>query len=160
MKVSLYQIEQEYLHLAELLTDGELTPELEQQLTINKEQLQTKGVCYGFIIKEMEAENEAIDNELKRLQRLKKSRSNAIDRLKGNLSQAMQLYGLEELKTPILKINFRKSESVETDVNLDSAFVKTTITTAPDKIAIKEAIKAGTLVEGARLVTNLNLQIK
>jgi hypothetical protein len=43
---------------------------------------------------------------------------------------------------------------------LDADFVKTTITKAADKIAIKEAIKAEIPVRGAVLITNYNLQIK
>jgi hypothetical protein len=162
MKVRLYQIEQEYINLAETLIEngGESTPELETQLTINKDQLQNKGVCYGMVIKDIEAENDVIDAEIKRLTELKKSRSKAIDRLKGTLSQAMQLFGLDEIKTPLIKINFRSSQSVEVDVNLDQKYVKTTVSTAPDKVAIKEAIKSGVEVTGARLVTNQNIQIK
>ena len=162
MKVTLYQIEQEYINLAETLIEngGELTPELETQLTITKDQLQNKGVCYGMVIKDIEAENDVIDAEIKRLTELKKSRSKAIDRLKDNLSQAMQLFELEEIKTPLIKINFRSSQSVEVDVNLDQKYVKTTVSTAPDKVAIKEAIKSGFEVTGARLVTNQNIQIK
>ena len=164
MKVSLYQIEQTYLTLVESLIEngGELTPELETELAINKEQLQNKGVCYGFIVKELEGNIDLIDLEIKRLQALKKPLANSIDRLKNNLSQAMQMFDVTELKTPLLKINFRKSESIEvTDIDLlDENFVKTTITKAADKIAIKEAIKAEIPVRGAVLLTNYNLQIK
>jgi hypothetical protein len=164
MKTSLYQIEQTYLNLVESLIEngGELTPELETELSINKEQLQNKGVCYGFICKELEGNIDLIDLEIKRLQALKKPLVNSIDRLKNNLSQAMQMFDVTELKTPLLKINFRKSESIEvTDIDLlDTDFVKTTITKAADKIAIKEAIKSGENVQGAILQTNLNLQIK
>jgi hypothetical protein len=164
MKTSLYQIEQTYLNLVESLIEngGELTPELDIELAINKEQLQNKGVCYGFIVKELEGNIDLIDLEIKRLQALKKPLVNSIDRLKNNLSQAMQMFDVTELKTPLLKINFRKSESIEvTDIDLlDADFVKTTITKAADKIAIKEAIKAEIPVRGAVLITNYNLQIK
>ena len=164
MKTSLYQIEQNYLNLVESLIEngGELTPELETELSINKEQLQNKGVCYGFIVKELEGNIDLIDLEIKRLQALKKPLVNSIDRLKNNLSQAMQMFDVTELKTPLLKINFRKSESIEvTDIDLlDTDFVKTTIIKAADKIAIKDAIKAEIPVRGAVLITNYNLQIK
>jgi hypothetical protein len=164
MKTSLYQIEQNYLNLVESLIEngGELTPELETELSINKEQLQNKGVCYGFIVKELEGNIDLIDLEIKRLQALKKPLVNSIDRLKNNLSQAMQMFDVTELKTPLLKINFRKSESVEIEdiALLDADFVKTTIIKAADKIAIKDAIKAEIPVRGAVLITNYNLQIK
>jgi hypothetical protein len=127
-----------------------------------RREIQNKGVCYGFIVKELEGNIDLIDLEIKRLQALKKPLVNSIDRLKNNLSQAMQMFDVTELKTPLLKINFRKSESIEvTDIDLlDADFVKTTITKAADKIAIKEAIKSGENVQGAILQTNLNLQIK
>ena len=164
MKVALYQIEQEYLNIVQSIIDagGEITEEQETALSISKEQLQNKGVCYGFIVKELEGNIDLIDLEIKRLNALKKPLVNSIDRLKNNLSNAMQMFDVTELKTPLLKINFRKSESVEvTDIDLlDTDFVKTTITKAADKIAIKEAIKSGENVQGAVLVTNQNLQIK
>ena len=164
MKVALYQIEQEYLNIVQSIIDagGEITEEQETALSISKEQLQNKGVCYGFIVKELEGNIDLIDLEIKRLNALKKPLVNSIDRLKNNLSQAMQMFEVTELKTPLLKINFRKSESIEvTDIDLlDADFVKTTITKAADKVAIKEAIKQGENVQGAVLVTNQNLQIK
>ena len=163
MKVALYQIEQEYLNIVQYIIDagGEITEEQETALSISKEQLQNKGVCYGFIVKELEGNIDLIDLEIKRLNALKKPLVNSIDRLKNNLSNAMQMFEVTELKTPLLKINFRKSESVEvTDIDLlDADFVKTTITKAADKVAIKEAIKQGENVQGAVLVTNQNLQI-
>ena len=164
MKVALYQIEQEYLNIVQSIIDagGEITEEQETALSISKEQLQNKGVCYGFIVKELEGNIDLIDLEIKRLNALKKPLVNSIDRLKNNLSQAMQMFEVTELKTPLLKINFRKSESIEvTDIDLlDADFVKTTITKAADKVAIKEAIKAEIPVRGAVLLTNYNLQIK
>lgn len=164
MKVALYQIEQEYLNIVQSIIDagGEITEEQETALSISKEQLQNKGVCYGFIVKELEGNIDLIDLEIKRLNALKKPLVNSIDRLKNNLSQAMQMFDVTELKTPLLKINFRKSESVEIeDLNLlDSNYIKVVTTKTADKIAIKEAIKSGENVQGAVLVTNQNLQIK
>ena len=164
MKVALYQIEQEYLNIVQSIIDagGEITEEQETALSISKEQLQNKGVCYGFIVKELEGNIDLIDLEIKRLNALKKPLVNSIDRLKNNLSQAMQMFEVTELKTPLLKINFRKSESVEIEdlALLDSNYIKVVTTKTADKVAIKEAIKQGENVQGAVLVTNQNLQIK
>ena len=164
MKLSLYNIEQNYLTLVENLIEngGELTPELETELEITKQDLQNKGICYGFIVKELEGNIDLIDLEIKRLNALKKPLVNSIDRLKNNLSQAMQMFEVTELKTPLLKINFRKSESVEIEdlALLDSNYIKVVTTKTADKVAIKDAIKQGENVQGAVLVTNQNLQIK
>jgi len=93
---------------------------------------------------------------------MKKSRTNAVDKLKTTLSDAMQLFQISELKTPTLKINFRKSESVEVENMglLDKCYIVTKTTESVDKVAIKESIKGGVEVVGAVLKTNLNLQIK
>lgn len=164
MKVNLFQIQNEYLQLAEVLlnNEGELTPELETALAINKDQLQAKGSGYGFVIKDFEAEIDIIDSEIKRLTELKKQRNNAIERLKTTLSTAMQVFEIDELKTPLIKINFRNSESVEIDnlAQLDQKFMVEKVTITPNKGYIKECIKAGEPLEGARLVQNKNLQIK
>lgn len=164
MELKLYQIEQEYISLAQSIIDneGELTEEMEQALQINKEQLQNKGQCYGFIVRQLESEQDIIDIEIKRLQGLKSARGKTVDRLKETLSKAMELYEIEKLETPTLKISFRKSESVEVpDVNLlDKDYLVTKVTVQPDKDKIKYYIKLGNPVQGATLKQNKNIQIK
>lgn len=164
MKQSIFQIGQEFLMVAQQLMDngGEITDELQEQLAITEANLQTKATNYGFVIKQLESDVETIENEIKRLQSLKKIRENSVDRLKKNISQAMEIFGVEEIKTPIIKINFRKSESVEVeDAKLvDRKFITVKQVESVDKAAIKEAIKSGENVTGAVLKQNKNLQIK
>jgi hypothetical protein len=164
MKIQLYKIEQEYMVLADSIIEngGELTTEMETALMINREQLETKGNCYGYIIKDLESEIDVIDAEIKRLNEFKKSRVKTVDRLKENLSNAMQLFDIEKLESATLKIGFRKSESVEieNEALLSDEYVVTKVTTQPDKAKIKEAIKQGVEVMGAVLKQNKNLQIK
>ena len=158
--MNLYNIKSEYLAIAQELTEGELTPELEQALIITQENLQEKAINYGYVIKNFESEVDIIEEEIKRLNALKKARQNAVDKLKTNISDAMQLFGILEVKAPTFKMNFRKSESVEIFEGLDQEFITEKVSYQPDKIAIKNAIKEGRTVNGAALVTNLNLQIK
>jgi len=161
---NIYQIQSEYLTLVNSIieSEGELTPEIEQALAINKEELQAKGINYGFVVKSLESDIDIIDAEVKRLQGLKKVRTNAIERLKSTLKQAMELYEVTEIKSPIIKINFRKSESVEIvdEALLDASYMVEKVTHAPDKAAIKEAIKSGKDVQGAVIQVNQNIQIK
>lgn len=162
--MNLYQLTTEYKQLESILieNEGELTPDLEQALQINQDQLQAKGISYGYVIKSIEAESDIIDTEIKRLTQLKKVRDNAVERLKTTLKQAMEMYGVLELKTPTLKISFRKSESVEIiDMDLlDKKYITVKTTEMPNKTEIKEALKRGEVIEGAELRTNNNLQIK
>lgn len=158
--MNLYNIKSEYLAIAHELTEGELTPELEQALIITQENLQEKAINYGYVIKNFESEVDIIEEEIKRLNALKKARQNAVDKLKTNISDAMQLFGILEVKAPTFKMNFRKSESVEIFEGLDQEFITEKVSYQPDKIAIKNAIKEGRQVNGAALVTNFNIQIK
>ena len=137
MKTSLFQIEQEYLNLTEAIMEAEgvLTPEIEQSLIINEKQLTTKAVNYGFVVKQIEYNNAAIKAEIDRLNKLKKVNDNVIERLKKAISEAMSLYEVEEIKSEIMKINFRKSTAVVQefeDVDIDALpdnlkTVKTTV---------------------------------
>lgn len=159
---SLFNITAEALELASALEEGELTPELETALAINQNELQEKAINYAYVIKSLEGDISAIDEEIKRLQALKKAKTNAIDRMKESVSNAMQLYGMEKLTSPTLSLSLRKSESVEVDLTeaLPNDFKITKVTVTPDKIAIKQAIKQGENITGASLKINYNLQIK
>lgn len=158
--MNLYNIKSEYLAIAQELAEGELTPELEQALMITESNLQEKAINYGYVIKNFESEVDIIDEEIKRLNVLKKARINAVEKLKTNISDAMQLFGILEVKAPTFKMNFRKSESVEIYEGLDPEFVTEKVSYQPDKIAIKNAIKEGKTVNGAGIIINYNLQIK
>lgn len=164
MKLSLYVIQQEYISLAEQIidNDGLLSEEMEAALQINKDQLENKSQCYGFIVRQLEGECDMIDNEIKRLEAMKKSRGKTVDRLKESVSKAMQLYEIEKIETPTLKISFRKSESIEIEEEslIDEKYMTVKTTKTPDKKAIKEAIKAGEIVLGVTLKENQNIQFK
>jgi len=158
--MNLYNIKSEYINIAMQLTDGELTPELEQALEITEQNLHDKAINYGYVIKTLESEADIIDAEIKRLQELKRNRLNAVEKLKSNITEAMELFGINEVKAPTFKLSFRKSESIECDEFVDSNYCTVKTSIAPDKIAIKQAIKEGKEVVGARLIIKNNLQIK
>lgn len=158
--MNLYNIKSEYLAIAQELAEGELTSELEQALMITEANLQEKAINYGYVIKNFESEVDIIDEEIKRLNALKKARVNAVEKLKTNISDAMQLFGILEVKAPTFKMNFRKSESVEIYEGLSQEYITEKISYQPDKIAIKNAIKEGKTVNGAGIIINYNLQIR
>ena len=164
MKQSLYNIEQEYLEIANQLEDGELSQELETALAINEQQLQGKAVAYAYVIKGSEDTVTIIDQEIKRLTALKKVEQNKAKRLKESISNAMELYGITEIKTETLKLNFRRSEGVictDIGVTLPSELCNVIPETIkPDLTAIKAAIKEGIEVEGYEIETRYSLQIK
>lgn len=161
MKTNLYNIETEYLTLMGQVEDaeGELTPELEEALSINESQLQGKSIAYLHIISTREAVNLQAKEEIKRLQAFVKANDSLVNRLKDRLLNAVNLFGAFEVG--INKFGTRKSSSVEVDsVNtLDPRYKIVKITESADKKAIKEAIKSGKEIEGCRIVDKLGLKI-
>ncbi len=159
---NLYEITREALELASLLETEEFTPELEQLLVINQEQLQVKAGSYAKVIANIQSDADSIDTEIKRLKAMKESKDRAIIRLKDAVREAMLVSNIDKIESPLFKLSLRRSESVEVDIveALPGAFLNVKNVVTADKVAIKEAIKRGENVFGARIIENFNLQIK
>lgn len=163
MSKSIYNISTELQKIFnDIENDGEVSAENETALSISIQELENKGIQYGYKCLELDAELIKIDAELERIKKYKDSCIKLKERLKNTLSGAMLNFGVHELKTPTLKINFRKSENIEIAdeslINEKYKIPKTTYTIS--KTAIKEAIKKGEIVIGAELLVKENLQIK
>jgi hypothetical protein len=160
--MNLYQITQEAQYLAALLETEELTPELEAELLINQEQLQTKGINYAKIITNYTSQKNQIREQINRLKEMEDSCDKKINWLTENLKKAMLVSGIEKIDSTLFNISLRRSEAVEVEIPealpVDWQVKKVTITA--DKVAIKKAIKEGYSITGARLVENFNLSIK
>lgn len=72
---------------------GELTEELEEKLSISQDEFRSKVNAYLSIIKHIESDIDCCDKEIKRLQSVKKSKQNTIDRLKNILVWAIDKFG-------------------------------------------------------------------
>ena len=133
------------MELASLLEEGEITPELEERLLISKEELEEKAINYGKVIKSINADVKTIDNELARLSALKESKVKTIDRLKESLANAMKLFHVDKIETPLMKISFRKSEvlEIENESLINPSFINKKEVVTIDRSAIKKAIKNG-----------------
>ena len=89
---------------------------------------------------------------------LKQKAKKTADRLKQILDTTLSG---DTFKTVRVAISYRKSESVTiTDETIISADYLKFAAPVPDKTAIKQAIKSGVVVDGAKIVENKNIQIK
>lgn len=159
---SLFSINHDFLRLVDDIIEngGELTPELETRLAISKEELSLKSVNYFHVIKQIESEYDLLDNEIKRLQSLKKARKNSVDRLKENLINTMELHEINKLETETLKISIRTNKSIEvTDIE-KLPFNCVEIEKNPLKTEIKKLIEAGQEIKGAYQKENKSLDFK
>lgn len=159
----LFHIQQRYLELMRQIeaSEGEITPEIDQALQLSQEELQGAAIDIGFIIKKLDYDEDVVAQEIERLTNLKHKITKGKELLKNRLSQSMQLFGIERIDSPTLKLSFRKSVAVEIsdEMEIPAAYFNQP-PPKPDKTKIKEAIKAGELVPGAELVERKNLQVK
>ena len=165
MKKSLYNIEEEYLKIANQLEDGELSPELETALAINEQQLQGKAVAYAYVIKEAEDDILILETRIKEWQKKLKAKKAIIEVLKKNVGNAMKLYGYHEIKTADVKLNFRRSEGVICTAFEGVNLTDDLVTIIPEQrkpnlTVIKAAIKEGIEIEGYSIEERFSLQIK
>lgn len=126
------------------------------------EERETKWECIGVYIKNLNAEADAIKAEIENLKKRLDSKTKAVDRLKGYLSESLQNAEQMKFETARVSYYFRKSkETVITDETaIPQEFMKVKTESKPDKTAIKKAIEAGTEIPGAEIVAKMSLQIK
>lgn len=160
MNKSLYNITNEYQYTINQLEEGECTPELEKALEISQQELNQKSIAYLEVIKNREAFVSNIDEEIKRLQGLKKSTNNLVDRLKDNLLNAVLTFG--EFTVGTVTFRTRKSKRLEIidESQIPNKFKILKQTMSTDKDAVKKAIEDGEEVDGATIIENQNLMIK
>jgi len=158
---TLYNITENYNELLKKieLAEGEISEKINQELEINEKQLQSKSIAYLSVIKNKESLTMQIDEEIKRLQALKKHHTSISNNLKNRLLNAVNLFGAFEVG--FTKFSTRKSKAVIVeDVNsLPKDFKVIKVTEQADKKAIKQALENGEIIEGCTIQENKNLKI-
>ena len=165
---NLYTITQDFNDLLDMLNQAqdegnqEQISLIEAGLEITQDNFKDKATNYVKFIRSEEAGVTSIDDEIKRLTALKKSKLSKIDNLESRLSNSMQSIGFDKFDLGLFKLSFRKSTSVEVlDVEqLPEGFKRVKTTIDADKIAIKKAIESGKEVFGATIKSSVSLQIK
>ena len=132
---------------------------LEQELQI---QLQTKGAGIIKSFKNSETMLNGVDEEIKRLQALKKSISNQINSRKEYIVRNMEMMGITKIETELGNLSLRKSKSVNIydESLIDKKFIEIETKEKISKTEIKKAIEAGENVQGANIVEKNSLNIK
>lgn len=164
---NIYKLGDDYLMLANRLADtadedGVVNADLLPVVSEARELIESKAVSIGCVVKQLDAYKSQVDEEVKRLTQMSKTLGNRIDYLKNATSTVLRQCGIERIDGIQTTISFRKSEETDPfDMEAlpdDYKVVKTTVT--PNKTKIREALKAGQAVPGARLIEKHNIQIK
>ncbi|HBG7491473.1 TPA: siphovirus Gp157 family protein, partial [Clostridioides difficile] len=108
---TLYELTTDLLEIEEGLTEttGNETEKLEEIKEIIKQEIQNKNTRIVSVILNIDSDINSIDSEIKRMQELKKIKKNALDRLKSNIKECMELLGTKKVETFLGNISIRKS---------------------------------------------------
>ena len=166
--MKLYEITAQYQNIYALLQNPEFA-ENEDILTALdqiEDAFENKAQQTIFMMKNIEAEIDPIDTEIKRLQAMKKAHQNNIDRIKNRMRENMKAVGKSKLNCGLFSLSYRLQEAnaVELDEteflanNLDEDLV--TVKVTPNKTEIKRRLKNGEEIIGARLVDSEVLTIR
>lgn len=162
MNKSLFQITEEQSYLLQIIeeNEGELTPELEEALTLNQMGLEVKAESYIHVIKRLQADVQLAKDYEATAKAFRAKKEKAIERLEQALLNAVLRF--DKIETGIHTVSTRKSESVEItdEQKLSTEYTTVKLVVTPNKTLIKSAIKAGKEVPGAVLKVNDNLSIK
>lgn len=110
-------------------------------------------------VKNLESDAVAYKAEKEAFAAREKQASEKAKRLKEWLAKVCEG---NKFSTAKCAISFRSSEAVEITegATIPEEYLRTKTTTEPDKTAIKAALKAGAEIDGCRLATKLNTNIK
>ena len=128
---NIYELSQELTQLFDYIedNDGEITPEIEEKLTIAEDNLKDKIKSYSQIVKILQADILAIKTEKDRLNDLQKRKEATIDRIKSILLKAVTTFGAETkaggkfIDFGIGKVSVRNSKVLEVDEDDVNSFV-------------------------------------
>ena len=153
--MTIYEIDNEIMNCIDMETGEVIDTDKLNELQMERD---AKIENVALWIKELKAEAEAIKNEKQALAERQKVAENKAESLKKWLAYALNG---QAFKTIRASVSFRKSQKVEiADIyKVDENYLRYKEPEA-DKIAIKEALKAGKEVAGATLVENTSVIIK
>jgi len=147
----LHEIGVEYLEVLDMDAPVE---QLQETIDLIEDDFNSKAVNLVKYTNSIDSDIKAVDEEIKRLQERKKVLSNKRDGFRDYLRINMEKSGINKIESPIFNVTLGKAADVvviDEQDNLPDDFVECSMTIKPNKKAIKEALKDGEDVPGARL---------
>ena len=164
--MSLYEISTVYRQFMDLVELEEIPEEaIADTLEGIQGDFNDKADNIACVIKNLNAEAEAIKTEMSILDSRMKAKRNRANNLKQYLAAAMQKIGANKLETARNCLSFRKSTQlvIEDEINFmqkHADLCKSEIKITIPKADITKLLKSGQVITGARLVEKQNLQVK
>lgn len=163
---ALYEIAAEYRAAAEKLAELDLDAQtIADTLEGLSGDLETKAQNVAFFVRNLQSTAAAIKQAESDMAARRKAMENRADSLMRYLFDSMTVAGIEKIECPHFRLAIKNNpaavEIFEPGL-VPASFMRTPEPPppSPDKTAIKEALKAGQDVPGARLTSGQRLEIK
>ena len=164
--MNLYELNQNFNNLVSVLenTEDENLKELIKN-SMDQLALETNEKIENIIkyIKNLEATATALETEVKRLNDRKVKTLKKVDHLKNYLKDFTNTLDSKKYNTGIFNISIRKNAAsviVDNEFLVPDEFCKTEVIRKVDKVALKEKLKAGEVIEGVKLQQTESIIIK
>ena len=164
--MKLYEIAADYRKIADQLADLDLPPEaIEDTLESISGDLTVKATNTAMVMRELEAMAAAIKDAEAQMAARRKSAEKRAERVRDYLLAQMMVAGVQKIECPYFRLDVRENppavEVYEPGL-IPAEFMRQPDPPppAPDKSAIKDAMKAGQDVPGCRLTRGYRLEVK
>ena len=158
--MNLYELTDSYKKILQLIEDG--GEGLEDTLESITDAIEEKADGYGKVIKNIEAQIEAIKNEEKRLADRRKSLESSVKRLKDSLYESMKLTETKRIKSELFTFNIQNNPPSLNIENEDAIPFEYYQPQAPklNKKELLQAVKEGLEVDGVSIKQGESLRIR
>lgn len=161
----LYKIADEYREAFENLMDedGVMDDMALQKLDSIADSIEKKGISVAHFMKNLDADLEAVKAERDRLDKKYKSLQQKALWINGYLKGNMERCGITQIACPYFTIKIKKSPPAVEIFDRDSIpedYLKTEVVVKENKAKMREDLKNGTEIPGARLSQGTWLDIK
>lgn len=152
--MTLYEMTGAAAELYELLQNGDIDEQVYAD-TLEAIGAEEKLESYCKIWTQLETDAANYAEEIRRMTERKKTLENNIERMKEAVGTFLRATGQDKAKAGTFTVSFGKSKAVNVydETKIPERFLKPQPPKI-DKIAIKDAINAGEIVEGAEIVVN------
>lgn len=165
MNLTLYEMAAEFRQTAELLADMDLDPQtVTDTLEAAAFPVEQKCAQVAAFIRNMEATAEQIKQAEKQMAERRKAMENRAEHIRDYLLHNMQACGMTKIEHPLFKIVIKQNpESVviEDERQIPVDYMREIpARQEPDKALMKQAMKDGYTIPGAKLVRTQRVEIK
>lgn len=160
----LYKISQSYKEIVEQIEECEdFSDEHKALLDSIGTDLKDKAINIGSLVQNLEAEANAIDEAVKKMQDRQSRLMNKILSLKDYLKHNLESCAVKEIKSPEFDIRIKTnppSVVINNESEIPEQYYKETVTKRIDKLSISQQLKNNIFIPGATLETRTRIEIR